>query len=84
MSQWIRIGYGFGGTVGLAVLAIIWVRVYTANLAPIVEAHAGPFSYVIGWMETIVPAVIVILLLALWVWVVAGPVQNERARGPVR
>jgi hypothetical protein len=30
------------------------------------------------WLDNLVPIVLVILLLAVWVWVIAGAVQDER------
>ena len=79
MSQWQRFGYALFGTIALAVLAIVWFRVGVEHLIPLVEAHPGPFDQPVTWMETIVPACILILLLALWAWVLVGSVQEERS-----
>ena len=44
-----------------------------------VEQQDGPFSSLAGQVETIVPLVLVMLLLAVLVWFVVSSVQEERA-----
>jgi len=77
MSTWQRIGVGLKFTLALALAAILYQRVFVATLLPQV-ATDGPFSTPVVWLERVVPVAIVIILLATWVWVIAGAVQDER------
>lgn len=79
MSQWLRFGYGMFGTLAIAVGAIMWWRIGKPLLVPLAtEEHAGPFSYIVDWMDPLIPMLLAVLLLVLWAWVFVGSVQKER------
>lgn len=86
MSQYVRIRFGVAATVALAALAIVWYQV----VVPIIDLgesgakHSGTFSWVVEDLSTIGPVLIVVLLLVVWVYVLVGGVQQERARRPRR
>lgn len=76
MRTFQRFGVGFGSTIALAIGAIIYWEVFM----PIFDmvADDGIFSWVAVWIDRIVPVLIVMLLLTVWLWVLAGGVQEER------
>lgn len=65
-------------TVGVAVAAMIYLRVGVDQLFPMVGE--GPFSVLTERMNVIVPVVLLLILAATAVWVIAGGVQEERTR----
>ena len=77
MATYQRIGVAIVWTIALAMAGLIYNRVFVGALLPLVDTN-GTFSTPIVWLDNIVPVVIVILLLAVWVWVIAGAVQDER------
>ena len=78
MSTWQRIGVAIFTTIGLMVAGLLYNEVFVSNLLPIVDL-SGTFSTPVVWLNRIVPIVIVTILLAVWAWVIAGAVQDERA-----
>jgi len=78
MSTFRRFGVGLITTVALMVAGLIYNRVFTGALLPLVDPE-GTFSTPVVWLDNIVPVVIVMILLATWVWVIAGVAKNERA-----
>lgn len=79
MGHFQRFGYGLFATLALGVGGIIYAEVFTTQLAPLATgAHSGPFTEQVTWLDQLVPLIIVILLLAVWLWVIAGAVQEER------
>jgi hypothetical protein len=76
MSTVKRFGVASFYTLALAVGAIIYQRVFSETLLPIVDP-AGTFSDPLFMLSRIVPIVLAVLLLASWIWVVAGAVQDE-------
>lgn len=78
MSTFQRIGFAFGSTVALAIAGTIYQRVFANALLPLVDPE-GTFSTPVMWLDNLVPVIIVMLLLAVWVWVVFGAVQDEKA-----
>jgi len=78
MSTWGRIRVAIFSTVALAVAGVIYTRVFAAHLLPLIDT-SGTFSTPIVWLDQLAPLVIVILLLAVWAWVIAGAVQEERS-----
>lgn len=72
-------GLGAAFTIALAILAVVYFRVGQPIFDMATGEYSGEFSYLIGQIEVVVPAIIGILLLATWLWVVAGPVQDEPA-----
>ena len=77
MATYQRIGVAIAWTVALALAGILYQRVFVDSLLPIVDTD-GIFSTPVVWLDRLIPVVIVVLLLAVWVWVIAGAVQDER------
>jgi hypothetical protein len=77
MSTWNRLRFAFVSTVGLGILGIIYTQVFSATLLPTIDKN-GIFSTPVIWLDNIVPIIIAVLLLTVWVWVIAGAVQDER------
>jgi len=77
MATWQRIGVALFWTLGLMVGGLMYNEVFVSALLPIVDT-SGLFGTPVVWLRRIVPVVLVILLLAVWVWVIAGAVQDER------
>lgn len=74
-----RFGFAFAATIALSIAGIIYARVFTTELAPLAtETHSGPFDDPVIWMDQLIPVIIVILLLAVWLWVIAAGVQEEK------
>lgn len=79
--QYNRIRFGVVATIALAALGIL----YYQAVVPIVEmgesgaAHSGPFSWIVGDLQAIAAPLIVVLLLMVWVYVLAGGAREERA-----
>jgi hypothetical protein len=76
MSTFKRFGVALFYTLGLAVGAIFYQRVFVSELLPLIE-DGGTFSQPVFIMNRIVPIVLLVILLAVWIWVVAGAVQDE-------
>jgi len=77
MSTWNRIRVAFIWTIALAVGGIVYTNVFSAELLPIIDKD-GLFSTPVIWLDNLVPIIIATLLLAVWVWVIAGAVRDER------
>ena len=77
MSTWSRIRVAFIWTIALAVGGIVYTNVFSAELLPIIDKD-GLFSTPVLWLDNLVPIIIATLLLAVWVWVIASAVQDER------
>jgi len=77
MSTWQRIGVAIFWTIGLMMGGLIYNRVFAAQLLPLVDTD-GTFSTPVVWLDNLVPVLIVMMLLAVWTWVVAGAIQDER------
>ena len=77
MSTWSRIRVAFIWTIALAVGGIVYTNVFSAELLPIIDKD-GLFSTPVIWLDNLVPIIIATLLLAVWIWVIAGAVQDER------
>lgn len=78
MATWQRIGVGLKYTIGLAIGGVLYQQMFIEALLPLVE-QGGLFSQPVFIMERVVPAVMLIILVAVWAWVVAGAVQDERS-----
>lgn len=77
MSTWQRLRVAFISTIALAFAGIIYNEVFVSELLPLVDT-SGTFATPVVWMGRLVPIVIVTLLLAVWIWFIAGAVQDER------
>lgn len=78
MSFYARAGVALQWTIGLMVAGVLYAEVFSAELLPIVNTD-GTFSTPVVWLDRLVPLIIVFLLLAVWGWVIAGSVQEERS-----
>jgi len=78
MATWQRLGIAVTWTVALAIAGILYNEVFLQSLYPLID-QSGTFSTPIVWLNRIAPIVILVLLVAVWVWVVAGAVQDERS-----
>lgn len=77
MATWQRIGYALFATVGLMMGGLIYNEVFMQGLVPVVPTE-GTFGTPVLWLTRVVPIVLLVLLLAVWTWVIAGAVQDER------
>ena len=81
MPTWQRIGYGIFSTIALMIGGLIYNEVFVAELLPLIDTtSSSPFITPVVWLDRLAPLILVILLLAVWAWVVAGAVQEERRR----
>lgn len=72
-----RFGVGLFSTLGLMIGGLLYNRVFVESLLPLID-RSGTFSTPVIWLDRLVPVILVILLLAVWAWVVAGAIQEER------
>jgi len=77
MSTWQRMGVALFSTVALMIGGVLYQQVFVNSLFPMVDT-SGQFSQPVVWLDRLVPLILVILLLAVWAWVIAGAVQDER------
>ena len=77
MATWQRIAFALFSTVGLLLAGLIYNEVFLTEIYPLID-NSGTFSAPVVWLNRLVPIVIVTLALAVWVWVIAGAVQDER------
>jgi hypothetical protein len=77
MATWQRIGVAMFWTIGLLIGGLLYNRVFVGNIMPLVDT-GGTFSTPVVWLENLMPIVLLVLLLAVWAWVIAGAVQDER------
>jgi hypothetical protein len=77
MATWQRIGLALFWTIGLMMGGLVYNEVFVAELVPLVDSNSQ-FATPVVWLERLVPVVLVMLLLAAWLWVIAGAVQDER------
>jgi len=77
MSTWQRFGVGFFSTIALMIGGVLYRQVFVDALLPLVDPE-GQFSQPVVWLDNLVPIILVMLLLAVWAWVIAGAVQDER------
>jgi len=77
MSTFGRFAYGFYATIAVAIGALFYNEVFVENLLEFAPEE-GPFAAPVGYLEIVVPIVLLTILLAVWVWVIVGGVQEER------
>jgi hypothetical protein len=77
MATYQRIGYALYSTLALLVGGVLYNRVYVTELVPLVNQN-GIFSEPVFILERLAPIVLLVLLAAVWLWVVAGAVQDEK------
>lgn len=78
MSTFRRIGVALFSTFALMMGGLLYNEVFVSELLPLVDT-SGTFGTPVVWLERLVPIVIGVLLAAVWIWVIAGAVQDERA-----
>jgi len=77
MSTWQRLRFAFKSTVAIALGGIIYTQVWSGVMFPMIDKD-GIFSTPAIWLDRLAPLVLVFLLLVVWIWVIAGAVQDER------
>jgi len=77
MPAWRRFGYGLFSTIAIAIGGLMYNEVFVEALFPLVDSE-GQFSTPVVWLNSLVPAILGALLLAVWIWVIVGSVQEER------
>jgi len=77
MSTWQRIRFAFVSTIALSFGGILYVQVFSETLLPLIDKD-GLFSTPVVWLDNLVPLILAGLTLAIWIWVIAGAVQDER------
>jgi len=77
MSTFRRFGVALFSTIALMVGGVVYNEVFVEALLPLVDTDST-FGAPVGWLDSIVPIVLLILLLAVWAWTIAGAVQEER------
>lgn len=77
MQLWNRLAVAFFYTIGLGVGGILYGSVFVGELQPLVS-DGGRFSYLVSWLDVIVPLVLVGILVVVWYWVITGAVQEEQ------
>lgn len=77
MSTWQRLRFAFISTIAIAIVGIIYAEVWSAVLFPMIDKD-GIFSTPAIWLDRLAPLILVFLLLTVWIWVIAGAVQDER------
>lgn len=80
MATILRISFATAVTIGVAVAAIIYYRVFPPLRDMATNEFAGPFTTAVTTADTLVPITLLIVLLGVWTWALAGGVQEERAR----
>lgn len=78
MATWKRFGVALFYTLALATGGIFYAEVFQGTLLPLVDPN-GTFSQPVMIMERIVPIVLLVILGAVWLWTIAGAVQDEKA-----
>jgi len=77
MSTWQRAQFAFISTIASAIGGILYVEVFSAVILPLVDPD-GIFSTPVIWLDRLVPVILATFVLAVWVWVIAGAVRDER------
>jgi len=77
MSTFQRFGIGLFSTFALFVGGVIYRQVFADGILPLVDT-GGQFSTPVVWLDNLIPFILLALLLAVWAWVIAGAVQDER------
>lgn len=84
MSAWLRGVVAFMMTVMVAVVGVVYYRAGRPLIELAKGQHSGPWTQAVVWLDMVVPAVLVLLLLGTYLWVIAGSVQEERKRRVLR
>lgn len=87
MSTWRRLVIAAQIWIAIGAVAILYYQVFKLHTQPMAEGeHSGPFTPVVGQVDTIVPVVLMAIGVGVLVWVLVGAVQDERSRNrrPVR
>jgi hypothetical protein len=77
MATWQRIGVAVIWTLSLMVGGLVYQRVFVEQLLPLID-RSSRWANAVIWADRIAPLVLVMLALAIWSWVIAGAVQDER------
>jgi len=77
MATWQRIGIAIAWTIGLLIAGLLYNEVFVAEIYPLIDTSAQ-FATPAVWLRRIFPIVVLVLLAAVWTWVIAGAVQDEK------
>jgi len=72
-----RFGVAMVWTIGLAIGGILYQQIWVEEIFPLIDQN-GLFSSPAVWLDRIVPLVLVIMLLAVWIWVISGAIEDEK------
>jgi hypothetical protein len=75
-----RIQVAVAVTIMDAAAAVIYYRAGLPLIDMAQTDFQGPFTPIASNLETVVPVVLSVLLLAIWLWVIYGAVQSEKNR----
>lgn len=82
-----RISFLGSVIMGVAIIGLIWFRIVSPELLPMLKEggkYHGPLSAPIMNLQTVVFAVMGLLLFGGFIWFVASTVREERSRQPSR
>jgi hypothetical protein len=84
MATILRLAFASAVTIAVAVIGIVYYRVFPPLRDMATGEMSGPFTQAVTTADTLVPITLAIVLLGVWVWALAGGVQEERSkvRGP--
>lgn len=80
MATYLRLAFATAVTVGVSIAAIVYYRVFPPLRDMATNEFSGPFTQAVTTANTLVPITLLIILLGVWVWALAGGVQEERSR----
>jgi hypothetical protein len=80
MATYRRAVFAIATTIAVAVVGIIYYRAFQPLAELATGQHSGPATTAVTTADVLVPTTLLIVLLGVWVWVLAGGVQRERAR----
>lgn len=79
MSQAGRIVYSIISILTLAAVALIYARPFLSMNQKLQNQYSGPYSVIGSHLKTLVPLLIGLLLLGTIVYMIVGPIQQERS-----
>lgn len=82
--QALRIAYAVLAESALLFLGVLYATAGKDIIALGEGEHSGPFTWIVTQLDTVIPIVIGVLMLAIVIWMVVAPVQQERRRRLIR
>jgi hypothetical protein len=79
MGQFTRIWLGAAAVIMTAVLGLLYERAFLPFLAPLIRNEmSGPMTEPVLWMVELLPPLIGAILLFIMLFVIVGPIQEEK------